>query len=152
MGTNQPKCGFAGFRLAHADGHEMQWHGGSLSSALRLRKMQGSVRPCEPMKRLLVDWSNTRNKLVISTNHPFCISFLVGGWFTPLKNMSQLGWWQQPNINGKIKNGNQTTNQFLYIFLYGWKIDTDKIETRKQIFISWWPALSDLYEGRPMYQ
>ena len=40
----------------------------------------------------------------------------TSGWWaraTPLKNdgLRQLGWWQQPNINGKIKNGNQITNQ-----------------------------------------
>ena len=34
---------------------------------------------------------------------------LVGGWATPLKNISQLGWLFP--IYGKIKNGNQTTNQ-----------------------------------------
>ena len=28
-------------------------------------------------------------------------SILVGGWATPLKNMSQLGWWHKPNISGK---------------------------------------------------
>ena len=33
------------------------------------------------------------------------VSTLVGGWATPLKDMSesQLGWWQKPNISGKIK-------------------------------------------------
>ena len=37
--------------------------------------------------------------------------FLVGGWATPLKNM-KVNWDDyKPNINGKIKNGNQTTNQ-----------------------------------------
>ena len=43
----------------------------------------------------------------------FHYKYLVGGWATPLKNdgVRQLGWWQQPNISGKIKNGNQTTNQ-----------------------------------------
>ena len=34
---------------------------------------------------------------------------LVGGWATPLKNSSQVGWLFP--IYGKIKNGNQTTNQ-----------------------------------------
>ena len=38
-------------------------------------------------------------------------AILVGGWATPLKNM-KVDWDdEQPNINGKIKNGNQTTNQ-----------------------------------------
>ena len=37
---------------------------------------------------------------------------LVGGWATPLKNM-KVNWDDEiPNISGKIKNGNQTTNQF----------------------------------------
>ena len=37
---------------------------------------------------------------------------LVGGWATPLKNMSSsIGMMKFP-IYGKIKNGNQTTNQF----------------------------------------
>ena len=36
---------------------------------------------------------------------------LVGGWATPLKNM-KVNWDDDiPNIYGKIKNGNQTTNQ-----------------------------------------
>ena len=35
--------------------------------------------------------------------------FLVGGWATPLKNMSQFC--QFIPIYGKIKNGNQTKNQ-----------------------------------------
>ena len=36
---------------------------------------------------------------------------LVGGWATPLKNM-KVNWDDDiPNISGKIKNGNQTTNQ-----------------------------------------
>ena len=36
---------------------------------------------------------------------------LVGGWATPLKNR-KVNWDDDiPNINGKIKNGNQTTNQ-----------------------------------------
>ena len=35
---------------------------------------------------------------------------LVGGWATPLKNM-KVSWDDyKPNINGTIKNGNQTTN------------------------------------------
>ena len=38
---------------------------------------------------------------------------LAGGWATPLKNMNvSLGMIRNP-IYGKIKNGNQTTNQFL---------------------------------------
>ena len=45
-----------------------------------------------------------------ASSHP-----LLGGSATPLKNMSyrQLGWWQQPNINGKMRNSWQpvTTNQ-----------------------------------------
>ena len=40
---------------------------------------------------------------------------LVGGWATPLKNdgLRQLGWWMQPNMNGKMPNWWQpfTTNQ-----------------------------------------
>ena len=36
---------------------------------------------------------------------------LLGGWATPLKNMN-VNWDDEiPNISGKIKNGNQTTNQ-----------------------------------------
>ena len=42
--------------------------------------------------------------------------FPVGGWATPLKNMSSsIGMMIIPKINGKIKNGNQTTNQILKI-------------------------------------
>ena len=41
---------------------------------------------------------------------------LVGGWATPLKNM-KVNWDDyKPNINGKIKNGNKTTNQKRSIF------------------------------------
>ena len=41
-------------------------------------------------------------------NHP-----LLGGWATPLKNM-KVSWDDDiPNINGKIENGNQTTNQII---------------------------------------
>ena len=40
-----------------------------------------------------------------------CHLILVGGWATPLKNMSSsIGMMKFP-IYGKIKNGNQTTNQ-----------------------------------------
>ena len=40
--------------------------------------------------------------------------FLVGGWAAPLKNMSlSIGMMIIPFIYGKIKNGNQTTNQDL---------------------------------------
>ena len=47
---------------------------------------------------------------------------LVGGWATPLKNM-KVNWDDIPNINGKIKNGNQTTNQCLiYRWLVFWLI------------------------------
>ena len=38
---------------------------------------------------------------------------LVGGWATPLKNMKVNRDDYFPNISGKIKNGNQTTNQFI---------------------------------------
>ena len=38
---------------------------------------------------------------------------LVGGLNPSEKYESQLGWWEQPNINGKVKNGHQTTNQIL---------------------------------------
>ena len=37
----------------------------------------------------------------------FPSSYLVGGWFTPLKNISQLGW-LFPILMGKQKNGNQS--------------------------------------------
>ena len=52
---------------------------------------------------------------------PFSISNLVGGWATPLKNMSesQLGWWHSQYIYiiyGKIKFMFQTNKQL-------WKID-----------------------------
>ena len=32
----------------------------------------------------------------------------------------QLGWWHKPNINGKIKNGNQTTNQWWCKIAINW--------------------------------
>ena len=51
-----------------------------------------------------------------------------GGLFSHpvLKNMSQLGWWKQPNINGKIENGNQTTNQLVNnIFKSGFATNTN---------------------------
>ena len=35
---------------------------------------------------------------------------IIGGWATPLKKISQLGWLFP--IYGKIENGNQTTNQW----------------------------------------
>ena len=42
---------------------------------------------------------------------------LVGGWATPLKNMSSsIGMISNP-IYGKIKNGNQTTNQYKSILI-----------------------------------
>ena len=42
---------------------------------------------------------------------------LVGGWAIPLKNM-KVNWDDEiPNISGKIKNGNQTTNQIIYIYI-----------------------------------
>ena len=41
-------------------------------------------------------------------------TLLVGGWATPVKNM-KVNWDDDiPNINGKIKNGNQTTNQIIF--------------------------------------
>ena len=36
---------------------------------------------------------------------------LVGGWATPLKNMSQLGWWDSQYFWENKIDGNQTTNQ-----------------------------------------
>ena len=49
---------------------------------------------------------------MISHNIPW-YSYLVGGSATPLKNMSSsIGMISNP-IDGKIKNGNQTTNQLL---------------------------------------
>ena len=56
-------------------------------------------------------WNATTNKkrsrdIIFSS-----LSILVGGWATPLKNMSpSIGMMTFP-ISGKIKNGNQTTNQ-----------------------------------------
>ena len=52
------------------------------------------------------------NQVPVSTRYKHTYQ-LVGGWFTPLKNMN-VNWDDDiPNINGKIKNGNQTTNQTL---------------------------------------
>ena len=41
-------------------------------------------------------------------------NILVGGWATPLKNMSesQLGWWHS-QLNGKYKYRFQTTKQMM---------------------------------------
>ena len=45
------------------------------------------------------------------------ILFLVGGWFTPLKNM-KVNWDDEiPNISVKIKLMFQTTNQMMTYFL-----------------------------------
>ena len=54
---------------------------------------------------------NGPHQVVITNGHFQVprIQWLVGGWATPLKNISQLGWLFP--IYGKIKNGNQTTNQ-----------------------------------------
>ena len=47
---------------------------------------------------------------------------LVGGWATPLKNMtSSIGMISNP-IYGKIKNGNQTTNQKLIQRMFVWAV------------------------------
>ena len=64
------------------------------------------------------------------------IFYAYSGWWaraTPLKNMSQLGWWKQPNISGKRKNGNQTTNQMLTGWFYRWenRWETKKSEPRE---------------------
>ena len=53
--------------------------------------------------------------LTLSIQDPSKYSWLVVGE-KPLWKIwvRQLGWWQKPNINGKIKNGNQTTNQNMF--------------------------------------
>ena len=69
-------------------------------------------------------------------NWPFYpIWLVVGGWATPLKNMTSSikGWLDIPNMNGKImenfKNGNQTTNQLWFSMIsppripfFSWKL------------------------------
>ena len=56
--------------------------------------------------------------------HHFVDYYLVGGWATPLKNMSSsVGMISNP-IYAKVKNGNQTTNQYnhdthmTYMYIY----------------------------------
>ena len=46
-------------------------------------------------------------------SYSLTVWYLVGGWATPLKNMN-VNWDDDSQLNGKIKNGNQTTNQLLY--------------------------------------
>ena len=48
-----------------------------------------------------------------------------GGWATPLKKMSQLGWWHSQFFWENAKNGNQTTNQI-------WDFPEEKAMT------AWW--------------
>ena len=51
------------------------------------------------------------NGMSLQNNHHTALFFLVGGWATPLKNMSSsIGMRTFPRY-GKIKHGNQTTNQ-----------------------------------------
>ena len=60
-----------------------------------------------------------KRQRVLGKLYSFCFddfyrpfTYLVGGWTTPLKNMSSsIGMMIIPTISGKIKNGNQTTNQ-----------------------------------------
>ena len=56
-----------------------------------------------------------RRRFTLRKNGALMNIWLVGRGKTPLKNdgVRQLGWWKQPNITGKIKHGNQTTNQSL---------------------------------------
>ena len=59
--------------------------------------------------------------------------FLVGGWATPLKNMSSsVGMISNP-IYAKIKHGNQTTNQFCiswYITIYFFTVIPTNIDIK----------------------
>ena len=48
----------------------------------------------------------------------------------------QLGWWQKPNSHGKIKNGNQTTNQYLISPIL-WKRDVISHIVRDWRWNSW---------------
>ena len=58
----------------------------------------------EYLKRLLVEWKDCiMDSLVFPLGLPIGIEIWLVVW-TPLKNMSQLGWWKQPNINGKIQH------------------------------------------------
>ena len=89
-------------------------------------------------------WNRTPKNVEMFVHVQWCWSYPVGflgecviskwwflstsrsGWWlkkTPLKNirLRQLGW-SIPNISGKIRNGNQTTNQMLvYRRLHEWK-------------------------------
>ena len=60
-------------------------------------------------------------------------SNVVGGWATPLKNMtSSIGMMRFPTY-GKIKNGNQTTNQVMYgepMATYGFSTEIPKTSRR----------------------
>ena len=71
------------------------------------RKTEVSIDPVAPReKKLGVNFLVTRAVAIVKT--------ITGWWFlaTPPKNMSSsIGMMIIPNIHGKIKNGNQTTNQ-----------------------------------------
>ena len=63
-------------------------------------------------------------------------SFLVGGWATPLKNMNVIWDDDIPNISGKIKNGNQTTNQFWFFFFSTGLVSNGKSMTETMAYRS----------------
>ena len=63
-------------------------------------------------------------KFIQCSSHQIWQWTLAGWWFfaTPLKNMMnrQLGWWQQPNISGKIKNvPNHQPDEIMMGYLVG---------------------------------
>ena len=62
---------------------------------------------CRHNKSMIVKrWSHTISKIFGSIS-----AYLVGGWATPLKNMSSSVGMMTFPIYAKIKNGDQTTNQ-----------------------------------------
>ena len=77
------------------------------------------------------------------------IWWVVGGWGkTPLKNMSQLGWWQKPNIHGKMKNwwqpNHQAVNKSMFLMLRSHSSSTKNLVPQRfyeislaQRFFSW---------------
>ena len=74
-------------------------------------------------------------------------STTLSGWWaraTPLKNMSSsIGMISNP-IYGKIKNGNQTTNQLLYTFITS---NTTQEIRLKHEHTSWWNHMWSIFVG-----
>ena len=65
---------------------------------------------------------------------------------------NQLGWWHKPNINGKIKNGNQSTNQYrINHACHMWFCLKIRVKTNTFPISTWYHGNSGVYLNSNKY-